>query len=185
MDALLNTPTYILQTCGHEFHRSCLDLMLKNSNDCAICRKPTSASGSIGQMPSGTMSVTYTPKTRGGGCGGYDNDGIIAINFSFPNGKQTQYQPNPGKRFSGGNKVAYLPWNSEGDALLERFKKAFSSGKILVVGTSQTTGQSDLVVYGSIHLKSSQRGGVNAHGWPDPNYFHNVGEELDSQNVPK
>jgi len=55
----------------------------------------------------------------------------------------------------------------------------------MVIGTSQTTGRTDVVVYGSIHLKSSPHGGMKAHGWPDQNYFFNVGEELDSQNVPK
>jgi len=84
MDALLDTTTLTLKTCGHEFHPECMAMMMKNSNDCAICRKPTSSSGSIGQQPSGTLSITYANPIAGRGCGRYENDGIITLNFIFP-----------------------------------------------------------------------------------------------------
>ena len=40
-----------------------------------------------------------------------------------------------------------------------------------MVGTSVTTGQTNTVVWGGIHIKTSPHGGATAHGWPDDGYF--------------
>ena len=185
LDTLLNTKTYKLATCGHEFHRSCLDQMLKNSSNCAICRLPASKVNSIGAQPSGALSVFTAPPRVGGGVGGYENDGVITMNFVFKSGTQRPYMPNPGVAFQGATRNGYLPDNEEGRKVLKRIVTAFLTGKMMFVGTSMTTGLSNVVTYGSIHLKSQIRGGSRVHGWPDASYFANVNEELDSSNVPK
>ena len=66
-----------------------------------------------------------------------------------------------------------------------RIIAAFESGKMFPIGTSMTTGLTDTVTYGSIHLKSAKRGGQAVHGWPDVAYFRIVNEEQDAGNVPR
>lgn len=68
--------------------------------------------------------------------------------------------PNPGKRYHGVNRSAYLPNNKEGNEVLALLKKAFEQKLIFTVGTSRTTGMDDQVTWNDIHHKTSVDGGT-------------------------
>jgi len=46
-----------------------------------------------------------------------------------------------------------------------------------------TTGQSDVVVWGGVHQKTSPRGGAHNHGWPDETYFDRLTSEAAAKGV--
>lgn len=54
---------------------------------------------------------------------------------------------------------------------------------IFTIGTSNTTGESDTVVWNEIHHKTEFGSNLTGHGYPDPNYLDNVLAELMSQGV--
>lgn len=54
---------------------------------------------------------------------------------------------------------------------------------IFTVGTSNTTGEPDTVVWNEIHHKTEMMSNVSGHGYPDPNYLDNVLAELAAQGV--
>ena len=82
----------------------------------------------------------------------------------------------------GTTRIAYLPDCAEGQQLLKRLEYAFTRGLTFTVGTSLTSGATNVVVWGSIHHKTSSSGGV--HGYPDVGYFFNCNAELDALGVP-
>ena len=94
------------------------------------------------------------------------------------------YHDNPGHPQTGKRVKAYLPNNTDGQQLLKRLKYAFMHGIIFTVGTSATTGKPNQCTWASIHHKTSLSGGMQRHGFPDPNYFVNCNEELDGVGVP-
>merc|ERR1712176_531392 len=103
--------------------------------------------------------------------------------YSIPSGIQQSYHENPGLRYGGTYRVAYLPDNYDGRSLLLRLKYAFLHGLIFTIGTSLTTGANNVVTWTSIHHKTSLHGGV--HGFPDENFIYNCNCELDAVGVPK
>lgn len=51
------------------------------------------------------------------------------------------------------------------------------------MGTSLTTGQSNVVVWNSIHHKTNIDGGTRSFGYPDDTYFNRVKHELAANGV--
>ena len=49
---------------------------------------------------------------------GYEGCRTIQITYDIPDGTQGQNHPNPGKRYKGGTRVAYLPDSPEGQEVL-------------------------------------------------------------------
>ena len=92
------------------------------------------------------------------------------------------YRSNPGARFTGATRIAYLPDNTEGRDLLKRLEYAFLHGLTFTVGTSLSTGAANIVTWASVHHKTSPHGGP--HGYPDPNFFANCNAELNALGVP-
>ncbi|KAL7438500.1 hypothetical protein ACHAXM_006273 [Skeletonema potamos] len=82
------------------------------------------------------------------------------------------YDDSPGTSHASKHAVAYIPNNTDGQALLKRLKYAFLHGL-----TFNCT-------WASIHHKTSPSGGIQAHGFPDPDYFKNCNAELDGLGVP-
>ena len=74
--------------------------------------------------------------------------------------------------------------NTDGQALLKRLKYAFLHGLTFTVGTSITTGAKNRCTWASIHHKTDMWGGVQTHGYPDPDYFKNCNDEMDGLGVP-
>jgi len=168
-----------LNVCGHQFHADCIDGALQNGHPhCPTCRKAVSKPQ--GMMPSGTMSISRSPSTL---CGGYESaGGSLVISYSIGSGTQKAYHPSPGQRHGSAHRVAYLPDNLEGQNLLKRLKFAFAHGLTFTIGTSLTSGETNAVTWSSIHHKTIPVGGT--HGFPDPFFFANCNQELDSLNVP-
>lgn len=77
----------------------------------------------------------------------------------------------PGQNYTGTSRHVYLPDDAVGWRAYALLKKAFETGHLFVVGDSITTSQRDVVVWGSIHQKTSRHGGTIHHGWPDPAYI--------------
>ena len=72
----------------------------------------------------------------------------------------------------------------DGQNLLKRLKYAWLHGLIFTIGTSLTSGAHDQCTWASVHHKTCRSGGVAKHGYPDPGYFVNCNQELDSLGVP-
>ena len=166
-----------LQGCGHAFCGECIRSALKISPKCPTCRnlvgKPQ------GKMPSGTMTISTSTMS----CASYP-PGTIVIMYYLLGGTQCSYHGNPGARYSGARRTAYIPDIDDGQKLLKRLKYAFSCGLTFSIGTSMTSGVPNVVTWASIHHKTSISGGAAMHGFPDPSYFSNVNDELDAVNVP-
>jgi deltex-like protein len=166
-----------LTVCGHEFHKACIDTSLQYSMKCPVCRKWV-GSKPQGSMPRGTMKVRQDPTAS---CSGY-YPGAIIIDYLLAAGIQKVYHPNPGTPYGSTFRRAFLPDNADGRNLLKRLKYAFRHGLTFRVGTSLTTGVSNVITWSSIHHKTSLARGP--HGFPDLGYFINSNEELDAIGVP-
>jgi len=95
------------------------------------------------------------------------------------------HHENPGAPFEGTVRSAFLPDTREGRRLLTRFKYAFCRGLMFDVGTSETTGMSDVVVWSRrVPQKSNLQGGPAAFGYPDPRYLDVANDALDRLMVP-
>jgi deltex-like protein len=126
-------------------------------------------------MPNGTMTAKLT-KHR---CSGYESCDTIVITYNIPSGKQN------GIKFSGTNRVCFLPYNKEGREILGLLKIAFERKLTFTIGTSVTTGLQNTVVWNGIHHKTRINGGATNYGYPDKTYFNRVKEELASKGVVK
>uniref|UniRef100_A0A1A8B302 E3 ubiquitin-protein ligase n=1 Tax=Nothobranchius furzeri TaxID=105023 RepID=A0A1A8B302_NOTFU len=132
-----------------------------------------------GNQPSGKMmsKTCLTPLP------GFSDCGHILISYSIPDGIQTEKHPNPGRPYYGTIRNAYLPDNNEGREVLKLLTKAFDQKLIFTVGSSRTTGMDDTVTWNDIHHKTSQSGGPQRFGYPDPNYLGRVKEELKAKGI--
>lgn len=172
-----------LEKCGHSFCRSCLDQAFKVKKACPVCRLVYGQL--IGNQPAnGTMIVERDPDLELPGHEGY---GCICIIYSFPPGLQSvsgprtassdcrllehelitsffvhnpqPEHPNPGVRYPGTNRVAYLPDSPEGNRVLGLLRRAFEQRLIFTIGTSMTTGMQNVITWNDIHHKTSIWGG--------------------------
>lgn len=104
--------------------------------------------------------------------------------YDIPLGVQLTYHINPGSPYNSTSRIAYLPNNLQGRALLMRLKYAWMHGLTFGIGNSLTTGQSNVVIWSSIHHKTSISGDGNGHGFPDPQYMDRCNADLDALHVP-
>ena len=155
----------------HFYHKECLENQLNASSSklhvkCAICG--ISYGKQIGDMPPGTMQWNTVQMNLGfPGC--YE---AIQINYSLHSGVKN------GVRYHGTNRTALLPNNNDGQEILTLMAESFRRKLTFVVGTSVTTGQSNCVVWGGIHHKTSPSGGFAHYGYPDETYFDRVKDEM-------
>jgi len=156
--------------CVSAFHEECVLPWLDHKSECPICKQIL---GELrGDSPPGKMTWQFAK----GSVPGYGNRGIIEITYDIPSGIQGPKHPNPGARFTGTYRHAYLPDVPEGRKVLRLLKRAFDAGLTFTVGTSLTTGQSNTVVWSGLHHKSTISGGP--FGYPDPTYLQRIQEEL-------
>uniref|UniRef100_A0A4W6FEK6 E3 ubiquitin-protein ligase n=1 Tax=Lates calcarifer TaxID=8187 RepID=A0A4W6FEK6_LATCA len=164
--------------CKHEFCEECLEQAKKGSGPiCPVCKD---VFGVIeGDQPDGKISwTTYSSPLPG-----FPDCGTIVIDYHIPSGTQTEKHPNPGQYYTGVNRRAYLPNNTEGNEVLKLLKKAFDRKLIFTVGTSRTTGIENQVTWNDIHHKTSTSGGPECFGYPDPGYLSRVKEELKAKGI--
>jgi deltex len=158
----------------HLFHPPCIEAALKHASRCPACLVPFGAL--IGTMPDGTMTVVRTAREP---LPGFDDcPDTIIVSYSFPGGKQTERHPNPGQRYSGTGRTAYLPYNTEGRRVLALLMKAWDHRVLFTVGQSVTTSADNTTVWNGIHHKTSPTGGPTAFGYPDPTYLKRVTLEI-------
>jgi deltex-like protein len=163
--------------CEHSF---CLDCLLpcftQNFLKCPVCSKIYGTY--MGTQPNGTMQVEWAGPGDTPLSGFNKKTGTIIIDFEFPDGIQKAEHANPGQRYSGTFRTAYLPDNDEGREMLYLFKVAFQRKLMFRIGTSVTTGEQNTVIFNGIHLKTSPDGGSSNFGYPDDGYFARVKDEL-------
>lgn len=172
------TGAYVqIKGCGHCFHDNCIKDCLTSDPKCPVCRQYVREPQ--GTCPSGTMQIQQIHEI----CPGFESSTrSLKIDYSIPEGKQASYHDNPGKKYSGTTRTAFLPNNDDGRQLLTRLKYAWIHGMTFTIGTSLTTGQSDSVVWTSIHHKTSLHGG--SYGFPDPSYISRCNQDLTALGVP-
>ncbi|KAH8944747.1 hypothetical protein BDL97_12G000600 [Sphagnum fallax] len=184
VSSLCQSDSVKLGKCMHTYHRDCIAQWFETRPTCPECS--TSYGLIIGTQPPGTMTVQYilagTPEA-GRGLEGFPDTDIIRISYNFPNGIQSAEHPNPGKRYKGTRRVAFLPRNREGEEVLTLLKTAWERHLLFRVGTSVTTGQSDVVTWAGVHHKTSTWGGATNFGYPDETYFTRVKVELENLGV--
>ncbi|CAJ1051131.1 uncharacterized protein LOC117820949 isoform X5 [Xyrichtys novacula] len=164
--------------CKHEFCEECLTKAKESMG--AICPICKDVFGKVeGDQPPGTM------KWREGfaSLAGFSGCGSIIISYNIPSGTQTEKHPHPGKSYYGCSRQAFLPNNKEGKEVLQLLKRAFDQKLIFTVGTSRTTGREDQVTWNDIHHKTSETGGPQCFGYPDPKYLSRVREELKAKGI--
>ncbi|XP_063171584.1 E3 ubiquitin-protein ligase DTX1 isoform X2 [Candoia aspera] len=134
-----------------------------------------------GTQPPGKMEFHIIPHSLPG----YPDCKTIRIVYNIPAGIQGAEHPNPGKKFTarGFPRHCYLPDNEKGRKVLKLLIVAWERRLIFTIGTSNTTGESDTVVWNEIHHKTEFGSNLTGHGYPDPNYLDNVLAELMAQGV--
>ena len=94
-----------LNKCGHTFCTACIDEYFKRAGKrCPVCEEPYGVI--VGNQPPGSMTWH---EQRYNSVPGYERYGVIVINYSFYGGTQGQEHPNPGRRYTGTQRRAYLP----------------------------------------------------------------------------
>jgi len=167
--------------CTHAFCIPCLYHCFKdNFLICPICKKRFGIV--YGTMPTGTMSVDRQPPGTKP-LSGYESYGTITVKFHFDDGIQGPEHPNPGKKYFGTTRVAFLPANSEGEEILKLIQIAWDRKLMFTIGTSITTGATDQVIWNGVHMKTARNGGSSNYGYPDPGYFGRVKEEFEDKGV--
>jgi len=152
----------------HAFHNDCLCHWLSTGNtNCPVCQKLVGIRQ--GLQPKGTMSFQSIPRSLPG----YTCQ-TIGIFYDIPDGNQDERHDHPGNPFYGTSRWAYLPANDQGIETFRLLKKAFDNKLIFRVGTSLTTGENNVVCWGTIHHKTQFTG---TWGYPDVDYFDRVKEE--------
>ena len=87
--------------------------------------------------------------------------GTIVIDYYLPSGLQGPEHPNPGRYYEGTSRTAYLPDNREGREVLQLLRRAFDARLVFTVGTSNTTGLPNEVIWNDIHHKTNRFGGAS------------------------
>ncbi|XP_046354893.1 uncharacterized protein LOC124134215 isoform X2 [Haliotis rufescens] len=160
--------------CGHTFCADCIRQAFKVKLACPVCGK---LYGIVkGNQPKGGK---MTHKLHQNTLPGYeDAQGVIVISYEFPAGLQQADHPEPGRRYSGIHRIAYLPYNYEGWEVLRLLYKAFDSYVTFTIGVFGTTGGSGVITWNGIRHKTSMAGGSSQNGYPDSDYLKEVKKDL-------
>ncbi|XP_067385911.1 probable E3 ubiquitin-protein ligase DTX3 isoform X2 [Emydura macquarii macquarii] len=163
-----------LEKCKHSFCEDCITRALQVKKACPMCGRFYGQL--VGNQPeNGRMLVSKDSSLL---LPGYEKYGTIIIQYVFPPGIQGAEHPNPGVRYPGTTRVAYLPDCPEGNKVLALFRKAFDQRLTFTIGTSMTTGRANVITWNDIHHKTNCSGGPQLFGYPDPTYLARVQEEL-------
>ncbi|MBN3271021.1 DTX3 ligase, partial [Polyodon spathula] len=154
LDDIKETVKETLSRCQHSFCRGCLKSAFDNKPACPVCGV---LYGEVkGTQPrNGTMSVSQSSTSLPG----YEKYGTLVIKYDIPSGVQGDEHPSPGQMYWGTSRTAYLPDSTLGRKVLGLLKRAFNQQLIFTIGTSSTTGMSDMVTWNDIHHKTSMHGG--------------------------
>lgn len=139
-----------LKVCGHEYNRTCIKDALNADPKCPVCHRTVQKQKD--RSPSGTMTIATNPVK----CSGFEPCArSILITYSMPSCIQKSYHENPGQRYQGPTRNAYLPDDEDGRKLLKRLKNAWIHGLVFTIGTLLTTRQPNCITWASIRHKTS------------------------------
>ncbi|XP_035662212.1 E3 ubiquitin-protein ligase DTX3L-like [Branchiostoma floridae] len=167
-----------LGCCNNVFCTDCIDQALRIKPVCPTCVYPIGVL--TGPQP---IKATIEVMTSSQDLPGYDGCGSIEIHYDVPSGIQEDCHPNPGRPYQGTKRMAFLPDNREGREVLGLLRRAFLDRIVFTIGTSVTTGKTDVVIWNDIHHKTSRQGGPSNHGYPDPGYLRRVTDELAAKGI--
>ncbi|EGD73642.1 hypothetical protein PTSG_05352 [Salpingoeca rosetta] len=159
--------------CKHMFHDGCIAMCIKGrSFKCPVC-PTTYGEPPMGDMPDGQMFAFLRPQSLPG----FPDTETIEIAYSIPHGTQEDHHPEPGRRFAGTSRVAYLPNTPKGRKVFKLLKRAFEYRHTFTVNHSITLGPHAgmRVVWAGIHHKTDFTG---TFGYPDETYLDRVQQEL-------
>ena len=71
--------------------------------------------------------------------------------------------PNPGSRYRGTTRTAYLPDSPEGNTILQLLQISFKRKVTFTIGRSTTTGREDVITWNDIHHKTRVNGGPDRY----------------------
>ncbi|XP_071947502.1 uncharacterized protein [Antedon mediterranea] len=166
-----------LKNCNHIFCKQCIISAFKTKPACPICGVIYGCL--VGNQPDGTMEIGKVQSSLPE----YEGYGTIIIQYYIPSGIQNESHPNPGSRYKGTSRSAYLPNTPEGQDICRLLKNAFDAKLIFTVGRSVTTGASNVVTWNDIHHKTSCTGGPSQFGYPDDTYLERVRDELAAKGI--
>lgn len=172
LSAMLDNPSFLQRLQGRAS---------QHEKKCQMCRgetEPADEMLTIGIMPTGSMRIDKRPDLT---CNGFD-PGAFLISYRFESGIQKNFNENPGTAYDATVEEAFVPFNKDGRDLLKRLVIAFASGMTFRVGTSVFSGRPNQVTWSSVSHKSSLSHGP--FGYPDPEYFKIVNEDLDTLGIP-
>ncbi|XP_004675218.1 PREDICTED: E3 ubiquitin-protein ligase DTX3L [Condylura cristata] len=167
----------VLSKCKHVFCTPCIRQAMAAKPVCPVCQVYYGVQK--GNQPEGTMHTMVLPISLPG----YESCNTIKVTYNMKEGIQTKEHPNPGVRYSGTQRSAYLPNNREGNEVLTLLRRAFDQKLIFTVGYSRTTGTSNVITWNDIHHKTSLSGGPESFGYPDPDYLKRVKQELKDKGI--
>ncbi|XP_061194321.1 protein mono-ADP-ribosyltransferase PARP14-like [Saccostrea echinata] len=167
-----------LNLCHHVFCEECIGDFFSRKTACPVCN---TVYGKIyGDQPQTGTATIFKEKYS---LPGYPKSDTWEILYEFPDGVQLDCHPHPGLPYKGTRRLAFLPATKEGTAVLRMLERAFKQGLIFTVGSSRTTGQSNVVTWNDIHHKTRPNGGPERFGYPDPDYLLRVREELEAKGI--
>lgn len=165
----INSGSWAVLSCSHKVCNVCHAQIVKvrdtmsgvshTSTKCPFCGGNSGTE--IGTCPTGIMRVVESP----GSCSGYEGYSTWAVNYSVASGGYSL------------SRTAYIPNTTEGRRILGLLKTAWDRRLVFTIGTSNTTGVENTLVW-NIHHKTAVSGGVTSHGYPDSGYLERVGWEL-------
>ena len=136
----MDLSTVRLKECGHTFHLSCLTGAASRKMAFLMCRSPLEIKITPrGHMPTGSLVILLNASLT---CAGYQPSSIV-LRYIFATGRQRPYHPNPGTRYTGTARVAYVPDTKEGQLLVDRLVEAFQWGLTFCIETSLTSERVD------------------------------------------
>ena len=161
----------------HYYHKECANMLLGDKAHLRCSIWSFLYGVNIGDMPAGKMSWKCLHPGEAP-CEGYEASGTWQIIYSFYDGVTKE-----GVYYRGTKRIAYVPDTSDGKEVMLLLIKWFKRRLTFTVGESVTTGAKDVVVWNSVHHKTSTSGGVACYGFPDPTYFNRVKLELADKGV--
>ncbi|XP_061194322.1 uncharacterized protein LOC133202498 [Saccostrea echinata] len=164
--------------CRHQFCEECITEYFSSKPICPVCNTVYGKLYGI-QPVNGEARIFKDKKSLPG----FPKTETFIISYVFPDGKQEDCHPDPGRPYSGIQRQAYLPDNNEGREVLHLLEAAFKQRLVFTIGVSRTTGREGVVTWNDIHHKTRRDGGPESFGYPDEEYLARVKEELNSKGI--